>query len=67
MFHSGRQVTFDEQLQAYVFTDTNALILAENQHVHVIFAMNQQKEILDIIQRLRQFRQVRAEECDWTT
>ena len=33
-FH--RQVTYDEQLQAYVFTETNALILAETS-MYVIF------------------------------
>ena len=38
-----RQVTYDEQLQAYVFTDINALILAETS-MSVIFHY-QQKEM----------------------
>ena len=45
-----RQVTYDEQLQAYVFIYINALVMAETS-MYVI-SMNQQKEILDTIQRL---------------
>ena len=43
-----RQVTYYDQLQAYVFIDTRALVPAKSS----MYVMNQQKEILDTIQRL---------------
>ena len=60
-----RHVTHDEQLQAYVFTDTSALIPAETSR-YVIFH-EPAKRNFRYNPEIRQFRQVRAEECDWTT
>ena len=45
-----RQVTYDEQLQEYVFTDNNALVLVEPS-IYVIFH-EPQGETLDMIQNL---------------
>ena len=60
-----RQVTYDEQLQAYVFTDTNAAISAETS-MYIIFH-EPTKQNLRYNPEIRKFRQVRVEECDWTT
>ena len=59
-----RQMTYDEKLQAYTFTDTNASILAEISmyiiyHEPTIRNFRYNPEI-------KQFIQVREEECDWT-
>ena len=60
-----RQVTYDEQILAYVFTDTNALIPAETR-MCIIFC-EPTKRNFRYNPEIRQFRQVRAEKCDWTT
>ena len=53
------QVTYNEQLQAYVFTDTNALIPADTNplipaetSMYIMFHEPKKKEILDTFQRL---------------
>ena len=58
-----RLVTYDEQLQAYVFTDSNALITAETSMY--IICHEPTKENIRYNPEIRYFRQVRAEECDW--
>ena len=60
-----RQVTYNEQLQAYVFTDTNVLILAETS-IYVIFNESTKRNF-KYNPEIKKFRQVRAEECDSTT
>ena len=60
-----RQVTYDEQLQAYVFTDNNALVLVET-GLSIIFHEPTRRNFR-YNPKTRQFRQVRVEECDWTT
>ena len=59
-----KQVTYDGQLQANVFPDTNALVLAEKS-MCIIFH-EQRKRNFRYNPDIRQFRQVRAEECHWT-
>ena len=60
-----RQVTYDDQLQVYVFTDTNALVLAQTS-MYIIFHETT-KTNFRYNPEIRQFRQVMAAECDWTT
>ena len=60
-----RQVTYDEQLQAHALTDTKALIPAENS-MYIIFH-EPTKRNFRWNPEIRQCRQARAEECDWTT
>ena len=59
-----RQVTYDEQLKAYVFTDTYALTLEETS-MYIIFH-EPTKSNFWYNPEIRQFRQIRAKECDWT-
>ena len=54
-----RWVTYDKQLQVYVFTATNALILAETS-MYIIFH-EPTKRNLRYNPEIRQFRQVRGE------
>ena len=54
-----RQVTYDEELQEYVFPYTNALVLAETS-MYVIFH-ELTKRHFRYNGEVRQFRQVRAE------
>ena len=61
-FH--RQVTYGEQLQAYIFTDNNALVLVETS-MYIIFH-ELTKRNCRYNPKTRQFRQVRKEEYDWT-
>ena len=59
-----RHVTSDDQLQAYVFTYTNALVQAENS-MYIIFHESAKRKFRynpDIRQYL-----VKVEECDCTT
>ena len=58
------QVTYGKQLQAYVFTDTNAKVPVEN-GMYVI-SLNQQK-YFRYNQIIRQFRLIEARDNDWTT
>ena len=59
------QVTYDEQLQAYVFTDTDAKVPAENS-MYVIFhePTNRYFRYNPVS---RQFRVIKAKDRDWTT
>ena len=58
-------MTYDEQLQAYVFTDTNAVVPAETS-MYVIFH-EPTKRNFRYNPEIRQYRQIRTEECEWTT
>ena len=60
-----RQVTHDKQLQAYIFTDNNELVLVETS-IYVIFHEPNRRNFR-YNPKTMQFRQVRVEECDWTT
>ena len=54
-----RQVTYDELLQAYVFTDTTVLIMAETNMCFVFHEPTKSN-----FRYNPEIRQVRAEECD---
>ena len=58
-----RQVIYDEQLQAYVFTDTNALF--QWKLACTLFPLANKRNFR-YNPETKQFRPVRAEECDWT-
>ena len=58
-----RQITYDEQLQAYVFTD--ALIPAETSMYNIFHETT--KRIFRYNPEIGKFRQVKVEECDSTT
>ena len=60
-----RQVRYDDQLQAYVIIDTIVLVLAETS-MYIIFH-EPTKRNFTYNPEIRQFRQIRVEECDWTT
>ena len=60
-----RQVTYDDQLQAHLFTDTNTLVPVETS-MYLIFH-KPTKWNFTCNPEIRQFRQIRTEECDWTT
>ena len=53
-----RQVTYDDQLQAYAFTNTNALVLAESS-TYVIFHEPTNRNFR-YNPDIRQFRQIRT-------
>ena len=61
-----RQMTYDDQLQAYVFTNTTALLPAEDS-MYIIFHKPKKKRNFRCNLEIRQFRQIKAENCDWTT
>ena len=60
-----RQVTYDKQLQAYVFTDTNAFIPTETSMDGIFNSPT--KRNFRYNPEIRKFREVKPEECDWTT
>ena len=64
-YRSHRQVTYDEQLQEYVFTGNNALVPAET-IMYVIFH-EPTRRIFRYDPKSRQLKQVRVEKCAWTT
>ena len=60
-----RQVTYDDQLQAYVFINTNALVPAENS-MYIIFCETTKRNFRYTLE-IRQLRQIKAEDYAWTT
>ena len=56
-----KQVTYDDQLQAYVFVDTRTLVPAENS-MYIIFPETTKRNIRYNLE-IRQFRQSKAEDC----
>ena len=60
-------MTYDEQLQAYVFTYTKAIVPAKN-YMYVIFHEPIKKKFYFKYNPLiRQLRLIGAKDCDWTT
>ena len=60
-----RQVTYDDQPQAYVFINTNTLVPAKNS-MYIIFH-EPHKRNFRYKPWISQFRQIKAEDCDWRT
>ena len=60
-----RQVTHDEHLQAYIFTDNSALVLVETSMYIIFHELTKRNFRYNL--KTRQFRRVRVEECDWAT
>ena len=60
-----RQVAYGDELQAYVFVDTRALVPTENSMYVILHEPT--KWNFRYTPMIRQFRQIEAEDCEWTT
>ena len=60
-----RQVTYDIQLQAYAFTNYNVLIPVETSMYIIVHEPTRRSFRYN--PKTMQFRQVKGENCDWTT
>ena len=58
-------MTYDNQLQAYVFNNTNALVPAKNS-IYIIYTEATRRNFR-YNPEIKQFRQMKAKHCDWTT
>ena len=60
-----RQVTYNKELQAYVFVDTNARVREEG-YIYIIFH-GPSKRYFRYNPTINQFKLTNAKKCDWTT